>query len=53
MTKPSVTKFTEGLQLTREEIENVINFLHSKINASEINGKGKLSSVIYGGWFEV
>merc|ERR1711971_429378 len=37
MTKPSVTKFTEGLQLTREEIENVINFLHSKINASEIN----------------
>ena len=40
MTRPSVTKLPEGLHLTREEIENVINFLQLKINASEINGKG-------------
>ena len=51
MTRPSVTKLPEGLHLTREEIENVINFLHLKINASEINGNDKLSFVIYGGWW--
>ena len=51
MTRPSgtVTKLPEGLHLTREEIENVINFLHLKINASEINGNDKLSFMVGGG----
>ena len=43
MMRTSITKSTDGLQLTREEIENVINFLHSKISAIEINGNVKSS----------
>ena len=34
----TVIQSTEDLQLTREEILNVINFLHLKINETEING---------------
>ena len=46
MMRTSITKSTEGLQLTREEIESVINFLHSKISAIEMNGNVKAQDLM-------